>query len=180
MTLQPCCWLLLETRPFMTTSCVMKRFAPLYLAYYASNIFIFEVADWFHRNATKFNLVAEAIIENVLVNDLHPTKKHPLHRFFPGLVNKTNLLDPLPSNLEDQVPKIFKDHKISAVKPIDMVHTAVNTVICFDSEMRRQWRFDKLVYYMFIVTPLSPGPSTATLTSMIGGLLQPAHSSSRL
>lgn len=134
----------------------MKRFAPLYLTYYASNIFIFVVADWFHLNATKFNFVAAEIIENVLVNDLHPTKKHPLYQFFPGLINKTNLLDPLPSNLEDQVPKIFKDHKISAVKPIDMVHTTVNTVICFDSEMHRQWHFDKLVFYMFIVTIAVP------------------------
>ncbi len=140
----------------MIMSCIMKRFAPLYLTYYASNIFIFEVADWFHWNATKFNLVAEAIIENVLVNDLCLTKKHPLHQFFPDLIDKTNLLDPLPSNLEDQVPKFFKDHKISAVKLIDMVHTAVNTVICFDSEMRRQWHFDKLVYYMFIVTTAIP------------------------
>lgn len=95
-------------------------------------------------------------MENALVNDPRPTKKHPLRQFFPDLIDKTNLPDPLPSNLEDQVPKIFKDRKITAAELIDGVHTAVNTIMCFESEVRSQWRFDKLVYYRYLVTTAVP------------------------
>lgn len=142
----------------MTTSRVMKRFAPLYIISILADIYIclFEVADWFYRNATKFNLVAEAIVENALINDPRPTKKHPLRQFFPDLIDKTTLPDPLPRNLDDQVPQIFKDHKISGASLIDTVHTAINTIMCFDADTRRRWRFDDLVYYRLIVTTAVP------------------------
>lgn len=135
---------------------VMKRFTQSYTISFQSNIFVFEVSDWFYQNATKFHLIAEAIVENALVNDPRPTKKHPLRQFFPDLIDKTNLPDPLPSNLEDQVPKIFKDCKITAAELIDGVHMAINTVMCFESEVRSQWRFDKLVYYRYLVTTAVP------------------------
>ncbi len=90
------------------------------------------------------------------MNDGRPTADTPLRRFFPDIIEKSTLPDPIPEGIEDQVGEIFKKRGIKAVQLFESVRAGVNDGMRVDTKARNKLRFNDLIYYRYISTTAVP------------------------